>query len=453
MARPSIYNVEKTGQVPAPNTKPEPRTKKGYRNYVKGDKTWLEEWTSEGRLNDEIAADAFDNITDQTPLALRALTAYKCEHLGRGFASAEGLRSAFKDYFERLCDDHLYTLDSFKDVKLHMRSKTGIPYHEFVLIFRKTNKDPIKVQKYMVQIDTAHPEIDCYTHVGTWKTHMEKILGRPLAESDFVFPAIASTGQLKFEECTSRTAFKTLLDEVVDKLNVMQGHNGKFMTHCFCRGRAQYRFLWADRKWTRSLKAVKWGGGWSSNENVGTVMHYLLGEWMAYEEGFSDIMMDDHAIDHHETFVGEDETAPVCRAYLLKFEDTILVKIQGLIAGAAATSANIYVPPTQTQSNGTDNDADSTGICNIPHGSPEKGLIVPLKDWTMWFKSSEYAMEVVKFGNIRFVCEEFRVQCDGDHGEFEAKFPGLCSRFTMLMKAVRAERKIRGDTKSRTSSK
>ncbi|KAJ7143011.1 hypothetical protein C8R44DRAFT_726298 [Mycena epipterygia] len=553
-----------------------PRTKKGYGNYVKGGKTWLEEWTSEGRLDDEIAVDAFDNITDQTPLALRALTAYKCEHLGRGFASAEGLRSAFKDYFERVCgcqgefwkynchteewegnpvfetgfksyyeslknrhnrtgtatqalpmlpadlkmileyldsdeaikyftltqrlyfkafvttaftlwtrNDELVNLQ-FKDVKLHMRSKTGIPYHEFALIFRKTNKDPTKVQKYMVQIDTAHPEIDCYTHVGTWKTHMEKILGRPLAGSDFVFPAIASTGQLKFGECTSRTAFETLLDEVVDKSNVMQGRNGKFTTHCFRRGRAQYRFLWADRKW--SLKAVKWWGGWSSNENVGTLMRYLLDELMAYEEGFSDIMMDDRAIDRHETFMGEDETAPVSRADLQKFEDTILAKIQGLIAGAAATSVNISVPPTQTQSNGTDNDADSAGIRNTPvgldrpptpetpsqvlrpsripetkslddallyweHGSPEKGLIVPLKDWTMRFKSSEYATEAVKFGNIRFVCEEFRVRCGGDHGAFEAKFPGLRNRFTMLMKAVRAERKIRGDTKSRTSSK
>lgn len=77
------------------------RTKKGYANYVKSGKKWLVDWTAEGRLDDEISADAFDTITEQTPLALRALTAYKCEHLERGFASAEGLRSAFKDYFER----------------------------------------------------------------------------------------------------------------------------------------------------------------------------------------------------------------------------------------------------------------------------------------------------------------------------------------------------------------
>lgn len=77
------------------------RTKKGYANYVKSGKKWLLDWTAEGRLDGEIAADAFDTITAETPLALRALTAFKCEHLERGFASAEGLRSAFKDYFER----------------------------------------------------------------------------------------------------------------------------------------------------------------------------------------------------------------------------------------------------------------------------------------------------------------------------------------------------------------
>lgn len=87
------------------------------------------------------------------------------------------------------------------------------------------------------------------------------------------------------------------------------------------------------------------------------------------------------------------------------------------------------------------------------HGAPEKGLNIPLKEWSTQFESSEYASEAVKLGNIRFVCEEFNLQCGGDHGRFEAKFPGLRRRFTMLMKAVRTERKVRGDTKSRRSRK
>jgi hypothetical protein len=90
-----------------------PRTKKGYANYVKSGKDWLKTWVAEGGLDDDVGngpedgqqrlrfADAFDKITAQTPTALRLLTAYKCDHNGLGFSTAEGLWSAFKLYFER----------------------------------------------------------------------------------------------------------------------------------------------------------------------------------------------------------------------------------------------------------------------------------------------------------------------------------------------------------------
>ena len=38
---------------------------------------------------------------------------------------------------------------------------------------------------------------------------------------------------------------------------------------------------------------------------VGTIMRYLLDELMSYEEGFTDILMEDRASDRHETFMGE----------------------------------------------------------------------------------------------------------------------------------------------------
>ncbi|KAJ7907750.1 hypothetical protein B0H13DRAFT_1879293 [Mycena leptocephala] len=312
--------------------------------------------------------------------------------------------------------------------------------------------------------------------------------------TDYVFPALASTGQIKFGEPTSRSAFEALLDEVVDKSNVLQGRNSKFTTHSFRRGGAQYRFMWADRKW--SLKAVKWWGGWSSNENlinmkVGTLMRYLLDELMVYEEGLSDIMMDDRVIDRHETFMGEDDTMPVSKADLIKFEESVLTKIQGIIsrppvlASSGSANANVTTQSTPSEdrvpgpSTGTipspplsSNHPVSPPPTYIPrpsripetkslddalafweHGSPQNGLDVPLKNWPTVFKSLEYASEAVKLGNIRFVCEEFQVHYGGDSTRFEAKFPGLREKFTMLMKAVRAERKLRGDTKSRNRRK
>jgi hypothetical protein len=49
-----------------------------------------------------------------------------------------------------LRNDELINLQ-FKDIKLNLRSKTGIPYHEFSLIFRKTNKDPTKGVFFVLQ--------------------------------------------------------------------------------------------------------------------------------------------------------------------------------------------------------------------------------------------------------------------------------------------------------------
>jgi hypothetical protein len=88
------------------------RTKKGYANYVKNGKKLLAEWTTDGRMDQDdggfVGVDsdreglgrAFDSITEHTPTALRLIMAYKCEHLGRAFSTAEGLRSAFKHFFE-----------------------------------------------------------------------------------------------------------------------------------------------------------------------------------------------------------------------------------------------------------------------------------------------------------------------------------------------------------------
>jgi hypothetical protein len=62
-----------------------------------------------------------------------------------------------------------------------------------------------------------------------------------------------------------------------------------------------------------------------------TLINFKVGILMRY---FSNIMMDDRTIDCHETVMGKDETVPLSKADLSKFEDSILVKIQGMIAGA-----------------------------------------------------------------------------------------------------------------------
>jgi hypothetical protein len=96
--------------------------------------------------------------------------------------------------------------------------------------------------------------------------HLQLLIKRPLLKNDFIFPALSSTGDLKFGEAMTRSGIEALLESVVQKSSIMIDRTGKFTTHCFRRGGAQYRFMWADHKW--SLKAVKWWGGWSSSEKV-----------------------------------------------------------------------------------------------------------------------------------------------------------------------------------------
>ena len=91
------------------------KTTKAYAAYVKSGKKFLESWEEEGSTDissnepedPSTFAGAFDEINSKTPIALRLLTAYKCDHQGKGFATAEGLRSAFKLYFERYVNIYL----------------------------------------------------------------------------------------------------------------------------------------------------------------------------------------------------------------------------------------------------------------------------------------------------------------------------------------------------------
>ncbi|EMD33028.1 hypothetical protein CERSUDRAFT_99044 [Gelatoporia subvermispora B] len=390
------------------------KTRAAYVNYVKSGKAWLADWVQKGltrqhgksqknrepesagvtTLSSEERScfvGAFDEISQYTPIALRLLIAYKCDHLTLGFSTAEGIRAAFKEYFllEKQCEGNVWRfndqlkqwegnpvfeidfatyfeslkhrdertsttkralpmlpddlriimrwLDSqgqvefgvtrclyFKafattgfclwtrnnelvglrgeNIKPHQVSSTGIEYHDFILRIRKTNADNTKEQHYWIPFDREHPEIDCFSHMTRWLAHLSDLRGRPVNDDDFIFPVMSRKGHLKYGQAAGGAAIQALLDEVVAKSGVMNGRRGKFTTHCFRRGGAQYRFMFAEDRW--SLKVCKWWGAWSSNERVETLVRYLLEELSAYEDNFGDILMPDRRIRRQETFMG-----------------------------------------------------------------------------------------------------------------------------------------------------
>lgn len=61
-------------------------------------------------------------------------------------------------------------------------------------------------------------------------------------------------------------------------------------------------------------------------------MRYLLDELMAYEDGFSDIMLPGHLSDRHETFMGDrDNSAPLSMEDFVVFQASMLKQIQEIV--------------------------------------------------------------------------------------------------------------------------
>lgn len=70
-----------------------------------------------------------------------------------------------------------------------------------------------------------------------------------------------------------------MISEAVSEAGIVSAVGGSFSTHCFRRGGAQYRFMFAPvgERWT--LQCVRWWGGWAKGENVGfalLVYHLIL---------------------------------------------------------------------------------------------------------------------------------------------------------------------------------
>ncbi|KAI6016548.1 hypothetical protein EDC04DRAFT_2577386 [Pisolithus marmoratus] len=128
---------------------------------------------------------------------------------------------------------------------------------------------------------------DSFLCLLIWMKWVEYVhLGQPMAEDDFLFPAIGANGVLQPGEPLSHDMVQKWIDEAI----VGAGIPGTFSTHCYRRGGAQYRFMFAPvgQRWT--LARVRWWGGWAEGEHRDTLMRYLLDELHCYENDHSDAL-------------------------------------------------------------------------------------------------------------------------------------------------------------------
>ncbi|KAF5316986.1 hypothetical protein D9611_003489 [Ephemerocybe angulata] len=172
---------------------------------------------------------------------------------------------------------------------------------------RKLDSEELGVEGHVYNVyrHPNKPAIDLFHHLTEWKEYYAKhLLRRPLEDEDYLFPAI-NFHNLTINPDTPVT--RQAVDKLIKEMAAAAGlpKPDAYTTHCFRRGGAQYRFMFAPigERWT--MARIRWWGGWAENETGDTLIHYLLDELHAYEEDHSDALcpIDESANRSH---MGED---------------------------------------------------------------------------------------------------------------------------------------------------
>jgi integrase len=104
-----------------------------------------------------------------------------------------------------------------------------------------------------------------------WLALLQFLLGHPLEADDYIFPSMTSNGDSEInvypKQEQSHESVQRRLDAVIQRIGISD-KLGKFTTHCFRRGGAQYRFIYAPDSERWSLDRVRWWGHWADGEHV-----------------------------------------------------------------------------------------------------------------------------------------------------------------------------------------
>ncbi|KAF8695767.1 hypothetical protein AX14_001656 [Amanita brunnescens Koide BX004] len=142
---------------------------------------------------------------------------------------------------------------------------------------------PLKGNTYNIYRQD-NPAIDMFTHLRLWLDYLEYAIGRTLQSGDYIFPYIASNGQVHVNRAISHDHVQAMITE----FTTQAGLEKRYTTHCFRRGGAQYRFLFAEPRWP--LRIIRSWGGWASGEHVDTLMKYLFNSLQDIESDHRDAL-------------------------------------------------------------------------------------------------------------------------------------------------------------------
>lgn len=129
--------------------------------------------------------------------------------------------------------------------------------------------------QYEIYSQAEMPQINVDLCVREWIDCLKVVYGSELMPGDFIFPAF-SDGKLQRGVPISHDVIQQWILHFTSNAGVT-AVGGKFTTHCFRRGGAQYRFMFAPigKRW--SLSTVRWWGGWAVGEHVSNpLLHFNL---------------------------------------------------------------------------------------------------------------------------------------------------------------------------------
>jgi integrase len=87
-----------------------------------------------------------------------------------------------------------------------------------------------------------------------------------LQPDDYIFPSFRANGLVQPHQQITSTTVQKQINKLAEDVGIANAH--RFTTHCFRRGGAQYRFMFAPigQRWT--LARIRWWGGWAVGEHV-----------------------------------------------------------------------------------------------------------------------------------------------------------------------------------------
>ncbi|KAF8522430.1 hypothetical protein BU17DRAFT_44653 [Hysterangium stoloniferum] len=151
---------------------------------------------------------------------------------------------------------NLRTRDEYqwKYDECHLEQQKGWQHHI-------SKEGDLESHRYEIHPQPDMPSVDMHFHMNSWIIFLETfVYGHELEPNDFIFPSVTSTGTVQPGTPISHDTIQKWLDEFVEGANI-ELCTTKLMTHCFCRGGAQYRFMYTPvgKRW--SLATIRWWGG------------------------------------------------------------------------------------------------------------------------------------------------------------------------------------------------